>query len=216
MMHRTLGFPVVAAVLTALLGCTATPILLHEDLPAYSPVSGPPECRFGYHRVFRHHNSEWGPAAYFNLGARTGQRWRFLSFQEGLLCKMNTDAALVGAQAGIGLVSPVVSLSGTWMPFSVKGVPPDRLETTFDLGTWWQMSLLAGTGYRPHGLGWSAGGRIGKHGIGPVLAGEFGSGVLSLRAELSASFRAPWASEDVRGQFFSLGIGTAHHGRQPQ
>jgi hypothetical protein len=189
----------------------------HEDLPAYAPAWGPPESRFGYHRVFWTDGSVVRPREYADVGLRIGQQTGRFACEEGLAATLFESWFMFGPSAGISLIDPAIVLRGSWTPVRVAGhTPGNQLELTFEKSYWWQVSVLAGTPYRAHGFGWSAGARATKQGIGPLLTGELGSGVLSLRAEASASWLAPWASDTTRGAFFTLGIGTAHHGRSPR
>lgn len=186
----------------------------HEDLPAYAPVWGATESRFGYHRAFWTDGSALRPREYFNMGLRVGQRLGRFAFEEGMTATLFESSLWLGPSVGVSLARPLVALRGSWVPVSVDGqTNPNRLSFAFDASRWWQVSAVAGTSYRPHGLGWSAGARATKQGIGPFLTGEFGSGVLSLRAEASVTAPSPWADTTTRGTFFSLGIGAAHHGR---
>ena len=188
----------------------------HEDLPAYSPSWGPPESRFGYHRVFWTDGTIFRPADYFNLGCRTGQRAGAVAFEQGLTASVFTNSLVAGAQIGVAFINPSIVLRSSWLPVSLAGhVSPDRMSFAFEPTKRWQVTMLGGTPYRQHGLGWAAGGRVSRQGFGPVLTGEFGSGVLSLRTELSATFRTPWADSTTKGQSITLGIGAAHHGRFP-
>ena len=202
----------------AALGMNATcrspaTISYHEDLPAYAPAWGPPESRFGYHRAFWTDGSVLRPREYANLGLRVGQQRGRFAYEEGLAATLFESSFMFGPSAGVSLVRPAVTLRGTWMPASVAGrVNENRLVFSFKTSLWWQVSALAGTSYRPHGFGWAAGARATKQGIGPLLVGEFGSGVLSLRAEASATWLAPWASETTKGTHLTLGIGSGHHG----
>ena len=123
---------------------------------------------------------------------------------------------VAGAQVGVSLINPAIVLRGSWLPVRIAGqTHPDGLAFSFEPSKLWQVTMLAGTPYRQHGLGWAAGGRMSRQEFGPVLTGEFGSGVLSLRTELSATFRTPWADSTTKGQSITLGIGAAHHGRAP-
>jgi hypothetical protein len=186
----------------------------HEDLPAYTPAWGPPESRFGYHRAFWTDGSALRPREYFDTGLRVGQRWGRFAFEEGLAATLFESSLSFGAGLGVSLDRPLVALRGSWIPASVVGqINPNRLSFSFAASRWWQVSAVAGTSYRPRGLGWSAGARATKQGIGPLLTGELGSGVLSLRAEASVTVPSPWADTTTKGMFFSLGIGAAHHGR---
>jgi hypothetical protein len=186
----------------------------HEDLPAYAPVWGPPESRFGYHRAFWTDGTALRPADYFGLGCRTGQRLGRIAFEQGLAVTAFTNGLSLGAGVGVLLVKPAIALRGSWTPASIVGqVDPNRLEFSFQTSHRLQVSAVAGSEYRPHGLGWSVGARATKQGIGPLATGEFGSGVLSLRAEASVTVPSPWADTTARGTFFTLGIGAAHHGR---
>jgi hypothetical protein len=188
----------------------------HEDLPAYAPSWGPPESRFGYHRVFWTDGTIFRPADYFDLGCRTGQQAGAVAFEQGLTAVVFTNSLVAGPQVGVTLVHPSIALRGSWLPVRVAGqVRPDGLRFGFEPDKLWQVTMLGGTPYRAHGLGWAAGGRVSRQGFGPVLTGEFGSGVLSLRTELSATFRTPWADSTTKGQSITLGIGAAHHGRAP-
>jgi hypothetical protein len=197
--------------------CVAPPVTsYHEDLPAYAPDWGPPESRFGYHRAFWNDSTLWRPAIYFNLGLRDGQRVHRVAFEEGLIANVFDTGLGLGPEIGIGLSRPVVMVRGSWEPFTVGGsYSTNRLVAGFDAKRWWQVTALYGTDYRPHGLGWSAGARAAKLGVGPVVGAEFGSGMLSLRAELSASFKAPWDKSSSKGWFLTVGVGAAHHGHQP-
>ena len=197
--------------------CSAPAVnTFHEDLPAYSPTWGPPESRFGYHRVFWTDRGAWRPAHYFDLGCRAGQQTADVGFEQGVMATVFTSSVVAGPQVGISLARPSLALRVTWLPFGLAGhVNPDSISLHFDPAERWQVTVLGGTRYRPDGLGWGAGGRVSKQEFGPVLTGEFGSGVLSLRAELSAAFKAPWGDSTVRGQSITLGIGAAHHGRTP-
>jgi hypothetical protein len=186
----------------------------HEDLPAYAPAYGPPESRFGYHRAFWTNGSSLRPREYFDLGLRVGQRSGRFAFEEGLTATLFESWLMFGPGLGASLVKPLVALRASWMPASVAGrTDPNRLSFSFQTSRWWQVSVAAGTPYRPHGLGWSAGARATKQGIGPLLTGEFGSGALSLRTEASFTVPSPWADTTTKGMFFSIGIGAAHHGR---
>jgi hypothetical protein len=186
----------------------------HENLPAYSPNWGPPESRFGYHRVFWTDGTVFRPADYFDLGCRTGQRAGAVAFEQGLTASIFTSSLVAGAQVGVALAHPSIALRGSWLPVSLHGhANPDMVSLAFEPTKRWQVTMLGGTPYHQHGLGWAAGGRVSRQGFGPVLTGEFGSGVLSLRTELSATFRTPWADSTTKGQSITLGIGAAHHGR---
>ena len=186
----------------------------HEDLPAYAPAWGAPESRFGYHRAFWTDGSALRPREYFDMGLRVGQRWGRFAFEEGMAATLFESSLWLGPGVGVSFVRPLVALRGSWVPVSVDGqINPNRLLFSFAASRWWQVSAVAGTSYRPRGLGWSAGARATKQGIGPLLTGEFGSGVLSLRAEASVTVPSPWADTTTKGMFFSLGIGAAHHGR---
>jgi len=197
--------------------CTAPAVTtFHEDLPAYAPNWGPPESRFGYHRVLWTDGTAWRPADYFDLGCRTGQQAGAVAFEQGLTATAFTSSLVAGAQVGVALLHPSIALRGTWLPLRMAGqVHPDGLRFGFEPSDLWQVTMLGGTPYHAHGLGWAAGGRVSRQGFGPVLTGEFGSGVLSLRTELSATFRTPWADSTTKGQSSTLGIGAAHHGKAP-
>ena len=149
---------------------------------------------------------------YFDLGLRVGQQLGPMAFEEGLAATLFESAFWFGPGVGLTLVRPAVSLRGSWMPASVAGLAGNRLGFSFRTSRWWQVSAAAGTPYRPNGIGWSAGVRATKQGIGPLLTGELGSGVLSLRAEASVTWLAPWTTALDEGTYFSLGIGAAHHG----
>lgn len=74
-----------AAVVSLAATCRAPAVIsYHEDLPAYVPEWGPPESRFGYHRVFWTDGSVVRPREYFDLGLRVGQRIGQVAFEEGL------------------------------------------------------------------------------------------------------------------------------------
>jgi hypothetical protein len=202
-----------ALLLSWLASCTRPPIMYHEDMPAYAPRWGPPETRFGYHRTFWNDDGFWRPDDYFNLGTRVGQRLGPLAFEQGILANMGETEAGLGIHAGIGLVSPALMLRGSWAPVHVWGLLEyTRLDFVPD--HWWQASLLYGSQRKRDGYGWAVGARASKLGIGPVLFGEYCSGVLSLRAEASASLASPWAGDRTVGQLYSIGIGAAHHGRR--
>ncbi len=194
----------------------------HEDLPAYVPKFGIPESRFGYHRVFWSDGFVVRPAEYFNLGLRTGEHFRSINFEQGFISTIFRSNARFGIGCGIGVKSPAITLRGIWQPFEIIGRTNiggtnNQLEFNFKADKWWQASLLGGTGsYQTHGIGWAAGGRISKLGIGPILMAEYGSGILSLRAEISATFVSPWATPGNTGQCYSIGIGAVHHGRTPR
>jgi len=196
--------------------CRAPAVIsYHEDLPAYVPEWGPPESRFGYHRVFWTDGSVLRPREYFDLGLRVGQRIGQVAFEEGLAATLFESSMDFGPGLALSLARPLVTLRGSWTPASLVGhTDPNRLSLSFQAARWWQVSALAGTPYRPHGLGWAAGVRATKQGIGPVVTGELGSGVLSLRAEATVAVPSPWADTNVKGTFFSLGIGASHHGRK--
>jgi hypothetical protein len=210
-----LALLVSVAVLSMSATCRAPAVTsYHEDLPAYAPAWGPPESRFGYHRAFWTDGSALRPREYFDLGLRVGQPLGRFAFEEGLAATLFESAFWFGPGVGVSLVKPLVALRGSWVPASVDGhLDGNRLSFSFQASRWWQVSAVAGTSYRPRGLGWSAGARATKQGIGPLLTGELGSGVLSLRAEASVAVPSPWADTTTRGMFFSLGIGAAHHGR---
>jgi hypothetical protein len=197
--------------------CRATAIAsYHEDLPTYAPAWGAPESRFGYYRAFWTDGRSLRPADYFGPGCRVGQRVGNVAFEQGLAATAFTNSLLLGAGAGVSLVRPALAVRFTWTPASLAGyVNPDRVEASFQPSRWWQVTALAEAAYRPHGFGWSAGARATKQGLGPLLAAESGSGVLSLRGELSATVPAPWADTTTRGTLISLGIGTSLHGREP-
>ena len=123
---------------------------------------------------------------------------------------------LAGAEAAVALDRPAIALRGSWQPVYVEGQTATRYTAGFDPDLSWQVSLVGGSQYQPQGLGWAAGCRVGRQAFGPVLFGEFGSGVLSLRTEISAAFPAPWADSTTKGSYLSIGIGAAHHGRRPR
>ena len=195
-----------------LTACSTSPIVLHEDLPAYAPRPGPPETRFGYHRVFQiDDDGHFLPGDYFNLGTRFGQRLGIFTLQEGLLITGSKNSCCLGVQAGVGLASPQVTIYGSWLPLSLESESYTRAVLRFEPERWWQSSLLLGLPYRPSGLGGSAGLRASSEGFGPVCLGEFGSGALSVRGELSLEFPAPWRHTNASGVFASFGLGTAWH-----
>ncbi len=202
-----------ALLLSWLASCTHPPLVYHEDMPAYAPRWGPPETRFGYHKTFWNDRGSWRPGDYFNLGTRVGQRLGPLSLEQGISANMEETEVGLGVHAGIGLVSPALILRGSWSPVKISGMPA-RTRLEFIPDRWWQAGLLYGSQTRPEGYGWAVGARASRFGIGPVLFGEYCSGVLSLRAEASASFVSPWADDRTVGQVYAIGIGAAHHGKK--
>ena len=195
-------------------GCNAPAIRsYHEDLPAYIPDWGEPEARFGYHRAFWTDYQILRPADYFDVGFRVGQKLGPLRLEEGLASTILQGSASFGFQFGLGLDRPTLAVRGSWVPAEIHGDDgANAMRGSFAPSRWWQVTALTGSPHRSEGLGWSAGGRASRLGLGPVLTGEFSSGVLSLRAEVSVAFNAPWNATSDKGTFYNIGIGAAYHG----
>jgi len=176
-------------------------------MPAWAPGPGEPEANLGYQRVFYYSSGEYqGSAWYLTPGFRCGLARPPLAADVGLTSAVIENdwefGAIVGAGAGIGYQSNSVSVMVRPSMYFMSIVPGSGVQWGFDEPLW-QVSLLAGNGVQSGQTHVSAGGRIGRLGIGPALLVDHSVGPVNLRLETSYMF--PRTSE-AEGRLLTVGL----------
>jgi hypothetical protein len=199
MMRRLFsGIPAVGLLSVA---CVTAPIAYQDGLPAATPAPGTIAARLGYNRQYWWLDGRLQqPDDYFTGGARFGQEWRWLCFEEGLTLVYRNQSPLPCLEGGVGLRSPAVTLRGLWTPVWVGS------RTSFALIRWWQVSGLLGTPRNARGLGVSGGARTSRIGIGPIVVLDYAHRDVSLRLEASMTVPTPWANDRVKGNVLTVGL----------
>jgi hypothetical protein len=181
--------------------CVTAPTAYQEGLPAATPAPGTVSARLGYNQLYWWLDGTLQqPDDYFTGGARFGQEWHWLCFEEGLTLVYRNNSLLPCLEGGVGLRSPAVTLRALWTPVWVGG------RTSLALDRWWQVSGLVGTTRKARGLGVSGGARTSRIGIGPVAVLDYARRDVSLRLEASVTVPTPWASNKVKGEVLSVGM----------
>ena len=191
----------IAAVGLLSVACVTAPIAYQDGLPAATPAPGTIAARLGYNRLYWWLDGKLQrPDDYLTGGARFGQEWRWLCFEEGLTLVYRNNYLLPCFEGGVGLRSPAVTLRALWSPVWVGS------RTSFALIRWWQVSGLIGTPRKARGLGVSYGARTSRIGIGPVAVLDYAHRGVSLRLEASMTFPTPWVDNSVKGKVLTVGL----------
>jgi hypothetical protein len=207
---RAIVRPLVLFACTALLaagGCVAPPIAFHDGLPAWTPGPGKPEASIGYQRLYWYNSGEYqGSTWYLTPGVRCGLAKPPLAADVGLTSAVLENdwqfAALVGASMGVGYQSKNASVIVRPGAYFMSIIPGSGVQWGFN-DLFWQVSVLAGNGVQTSKTHFSAGGRIGKLGIGPVLLVDHSVGPVNCRLEASYMFPR---TDDTEGRLMTLGL----------
>jgi hypothetical protein len=228
--------PVACAALLAIVGCAVPPFAFHDGLPAWTMPAGKVEGNIGYHRMYWHvpaDTSSWYPMAidssfwYLTPGVRYGlarpplaaevgvtsvimQRevYEFDSLGMPMPDSKGTYEAMFGPMLGIGYRTPSFCLVARPSLYLIA-ITEDTIYTKdlrFLRDAYFQLSLLAGNGFKPGRFNFSGGCRISDYGMGPVVLVDKGLGPVSLRLEGSYIF--PRGSQSD-GQLLSFGLSVA-------
>lgn len=123
----------------------------------------------------------------------------------GMPVSEGTYEAMFGPMLGIGYRTPnfcVVARPSIYL----IGITKDTTENRFLRDAYYQLSVLAGNGFKPGRFNFSGGARISDYGMGPVILVDKGLGPVSLRLEGSYMFpRGPLSA----GNLLSVGLSVA-------
>jgi hypothetical protein len=223
--------PVVCAALLAIVSCAYPPFVFHDGLPAWTMPAGKVEGNVGYHRMYwsvPEDTTAWYPTPFdtsfwcLTPGVRYGLAHPPLAAEVGLTSVImhrevykvdslgmpeseGTYEAMFGPMLGIGYRTPnfcVVARPSIYL----IGITKDTTENRFLRDAYYQLSVLAGNGFKPGRFNFSGGARISDYGMGPVFLVDKGLGPVSLRLEGSYMFpRGPLSA----GHLLSVGLSVA-------
>jgi hypothetical protein len=214
--------PFACVAVLAIVSCAVPPFAFHDGLPAWTMPAGKVEGSIGYHRMYwypEEDTSSYYPTlndtSFWCLtpGVRYGLARPPLAAEVGVTSVImhrevdsaGTYEAMLGPMLGIGYRTPgfcVVARPSLYL----IGITKDTMVTKnlrFLRDAYFQLSLLAGNGFRPGRFNFSGGARISDYGMGPVFLADRNLGPVSLRLETSYMF--PRGSQSS-GQLLSVGL----------